>query len=63
MRLPIPTMAQVEAADREQLCRWHRFLSTPETDEGIKIINRIYDRWSEAGGFTPELSKKIGWDE
>lgn len=71
-----PTMEQVEAADREQLCRWWRFLKSPgasalngdhalflaTTDRESKIANRLAQRFKEAGGFTPEISKRIGWD-
>jgi hypothetical protein len=72
-----PTMEEVERADQEQLCRWYRFLPSPGTSaltrhpdifnellkEQSKIIDRIIERWSEGGRFTPGLSKKIGWQE
>ena len=69
-----PTMEEVEAADRTQLCRWHRFLPSPgiwAIDRGdfhevmereATISDRIEDRFREAGGFTPEISKQIGWE-
>ena len=56
-----PTMEQVASADREQICRWHRFLSSPEGDDELLVINEIFKRFKEVGGFTPEISKKIGW--
>ena len=68
-----PTMEEVEIADQEQLCRWFRFLPSPGSREVTKenfeeicnhemiIMNRIFERWKNGGGFTPELSKKIGW--
>lgn len=57
-----PTMAQVNAGDHEQLCRWHRFLRTPKNDDELSIVNRNFDRlFTEFGGFTPEISKRIGW--
>ena len=71
-----PTLDEVNAADQEQLCRWYRFLPSPGAhlrhkmpekefnqalDDQLVIINRICDRVKEGGGFTPELSKKIGW--
>jgi len=72
-----PSMSSVEQADREQICRWHRFLSSPgwdalnkimedfqkQMDAEAKIMDRIEERFKEMGGFTPELSKKIGWDK
>ena len=57
----MPTMKDVEKADREQICRWWRFLPSPRTDEEVEIMNRIADRFDELGGFTPEISKRIGW--
>lgn len=57
----MPTMEEVEKADREQICKWWRFLPSPETDAEVKIMNRISERFDELGGFTPEISKRIGW--
>lgn len=71
--MPYPSMEQVEAADHEQICRWHRFLDSPgmsaiDTDQfdtvldrEVEIAKRIYERYMEFGGMTPELSKRIGW--
>jgi hypothetical protein len=56
-----PTMLEVEAADRYQLCKWHRFLPSGENEEQYKIKDRLFERWQEMGGFTPEISKSIGW--
>jgi len=56
-----PVQEQVEKADREQLARWHRFLPCPETTEEADIMEEIEERFEAMGGFTPELSKKIGW--
>jgi len=72
-----PSMSAVEKADREQICRWHRFLPSPgwsalnkvmedfqkQMDAEAKIMDRIEERFKEMGGFTPELSKKIGWEK
>jgi len=57
------TVEEVEQADHEQICRWYRFLPSPQTDDETKAMTRIVERFNELGGFTPELSKKIGWDE
>lgn len=68
-----PTADEVENADRVQLARWSRYLSspgsaaigTPEFNERLEeesnILNRILERFDEQGGMTPELSKEIGW--
>jgi hypothetical protein len=71
-QMQYPTMEQVESADREQLCRWSRFLPSPGMyavgrkdfeqilESQVKTMDRIVARLKEAGGFTPEISKKIG---
>ena len=71
--LSYPTLAEVDAADQEQICRWYRLLCSPGIDvigtaeyetvlsrERI-IMDRIAERFRKSGGFTPALSKKIGW--
>ena len=58
----MPAMEQVENADREQICRWWRFLASPITDEEVKVMDRIAERFKEVGGFTPAISKRIGWE-
>jgi len=57
----MPTIEEVEKADREQICRWWRFLPSAMTEEGRKVQDRIAERFEEVGGFTPEISKRIGW--
>jgi len=59
----MPTAEEIEAADHEQICRWYRFLPTPMNRENLEKLNRIIKRLSEFGGFTPEISKRIGWQE
>ncbi len=54
-----PTMQQVNAAAREQICAWYRYLKHPETNDQVQIISRIAVRFKEMGGFTPEISKRI----
>ena len=69
-----PTLEEVDAADHEQICRWYRFLPSPGAgavgeisfQEALTreaaIMNRIAERLlKEFGGFTSEISKKIGW--
>jgi len=56
-----PTLEQAEAADRYQICYWHRFLPSPTNEEEVRINHRLYERFAEVGGFTPEISKSIGW--
>src|SRR5215472_5499259 len=55
-----PTMQQVERADRQQIARWHCFLSTSDQKLDQEIMDRIADRFMNMGGLTPGLSKKIG---
>ena len=56
----IPTIEEVERANKEQLARWYRFLPSGETAADQKIMKRIAERFDKLGGMTPQLSKKIG---
>jgi len=68
-----PTPEEVEKADRVQLARWSRYLSSPGSsavgtpefperlDKETKVLDRILERFDEQGGMTPEISKEIGW--
>jgi hypothetical protein len=70
-----PTLEEVEKADREQICRWWRFLPSPGAgavgrddftevlNQHAIVLNRIGERLGELGGFSPEISKKLGWDK
>jgi len=58
-----PSLSEVDQADRVQICRWYRFLPSGMTEEEQKIQDRIYERFRELGGFTPEISKLIGWSK
>lgn len=69
-----PTIEQVKSADVIQLCKWTRFLPSPgandigeeEFKEAIKreaeVMDRILERQKELGGWTPYVSKLIGWE-
>ena len=55
--------AEINALTREQMCRLWR-----HAPSGHRYFNtsgpywEIFDkRFKELGGFTPEISKKIGW--
>jgi hypothetical protein len=68
-----PTLEQVEAARHHQICSWYRFLPSPGIraiykenfqevlDAEVTIMNRIAERLKELGGFTPGISKSLGW--
>lgn len=58
-----PTIAEVESADHEQICRWARFLEVTANRKEQEVVIKICDRFDEFGGITPEISKKIGWNE
>lgn len=59
--MKFPTINEVSVAPREQICEWHRFLPLPSNDEELAILGAIEDIYVSYGGFTPEISKKIGW--
>jgi hypothetical protein len=68
-----PTLEEVERADRLELCRWYRFLPSPGSKavgrsefydilhKEKPVMDRIVERMNKVGGFTPEISKAIGW--
>ena len=68
-----PSLEAVNAADRMQICSWYRFLPSPGTwaigtdqleatlREEAEIMDRIAERFREFGGFTPQISKSIGF--
>ena len=69
-----PTLEEVEAASHEDLCRWWRFLPSPGTsaigtdnymtvlESEAPVITRVVERFRKLGGFTPAMSKRIGWE-
>ncbi|MFA5248406.1 MAG: hypothetical protein WC415_04160 [Patescibacteria group bacterium] len=57
-----PTLMAVISANHYQICKWYRFLRSPETQEEVDINNEICERLKNFGGFTPEISKSIGWE-
>ncbi len=70
-----PTIEEVNAATHYQICKWWRFLGGPGLNSIGKpnfqevlereaaVMNRIGERLKEFGGFTPEISKSLGWDK
>jgi len=58
-----PTPVEIESASRFALCKWHRFLPSPNGNNETAIINRIHELHTHSGGFTDEISKKLGWDK
>ena len=73
--MKFPTLNDVNAADRLQICRWYRFLPSPGTSaigtdefetvlkaQGT-IMDRIGERLNALGGFTPEISKTLGFQK
>jgi len=70
-----PTLTDVYLASHEQICEWHRFLQSPGISainlshkefEIIaiaekEVVDLIAARLRGFGGFTPAISKSIGW--
>lgn len=68
-----PSVKQVNAATHLQLCSWYRFLPSPGSRAigtahfadvlaaEKTVMDRIVERVKELGGFTPEISKQLGW--
>lgn len=69
-----PTLEEVERASHYQLCAWHRFLHSPGAQavgspefydvmiREARIQDVIETRLKDNGGFTPEISKSLGWE-
>ena len=58
--MKFPTLDEVEQADLEQLARWWRFLP-PITEKQRTVMDVLVRRFRDLGGWTPELSKRVGW--
>lgn len=71
-----PTIEEVKKATYYQICNWYRHLKSPGSDlsnslsneefskrisEQTEVMNLICEKYKDGGGFTPELSKSIGW--
>ena len=68
-----PNLEDVEHARLLDLCRWQRFLPSPGMtvigrpafEETLlrqsAVMTRIVERVKALGGFTPEISKALGW--
>lgn len=62
-----PSLESVNRADHVQICRWYRFLPSPgsssidDIEKELEIMLSIQSKLAEFGGFTPEISKMIGW--
>lgn len=68
-----PSIEEVNKANRYDICRWWRFLPSPGFAQAghpnfeevcaqeKAIMDRISERFKELDGFTPEISKALGW--
>lgn len=56
-----PTMEEVEKADKLQLAEWYRHIPIGRNEQELAVVNRVCERFNELGGWTPELSKQVGW--
>ena len=57
-----PDFVSVDRAGRVRLGEWIRFLPLARTPLDAAKIRRIGERFYEMGGWTPEISKEVGWD-
>lgn len=62
-KMEYPTPVSIESANRFTLCKWHRFLPTPNGNNETALINRIHELYTAAGGFNSQISKKLGFDK
>jgi len=54
---------KIDAMSRKEMCRLHRFAKSghPYFVTGSELNDHWENKWKELGGFTPEISKEIGW--
>jgi len=53
-----PTIAEVIAADQEQVSFWWHSLSDPKTPLEERVMDLIFKKFYVTGGFTPDLVKR-----
>lgn len=56
-----PTTNEVDKADRIELCRLWMTLPTATGDDQRAVLDRIVERFGSLGGFTPEVTQRVGW--
>lgn len=54
---------RIDGMSQEDMCRFWRFSRSgdPIFRNDLPFYERFQKRLKELGGFTPEISKKIGW--
>jgi len=54
---------EISTMSREDMARLYRFAKAghPVFDSTLPLYNIFKKRFAELGGFSPEISKKIGW--
>jgi len=54
---------KIDAMSRKEMCRLHRFAKSghPYFVTGSELNDHWETKWKDLGGFTPEISKAIGW--
>jgi hypothetical protein len=56
-----PTVAEVVAADQEQISFWWLFLQEPETPAEERVLDLIFKKYYANGGLVvPEISERSG---
>ena len=55
-----PSIAEVVAADQEQVSVWWHFLSDPKTPAEERVLDLVFKKFQVSGGFIePELAKRV----
>jgi len=70
-----PSLDRVEKASLYELCSWQRFLPSPgmsaigapaefeaKLQQEAEVMRRIVERVKALGGFTPAISKSLGFE-
>jgi hypothetical protein len=53
----------IDSMTREEMCRLYRYCPAghPYFTRGSPVADYFEERFRSLGGFSPEISKKIGW--
>jgi hypothetical protein len=55
-----PSIAEVVAADQEQVSVWWHSLSDPKTPAEERVMDLVFKKFYTSGGFIePELAKRV----
>lgn len=58
----VHTVESVKNISREEACRIWRFAESGYLQTGCPVSDAFVEHFNKLGGFSPEISKRIGWE-